>query len=99
MNKNTEFFTTQEPDTLLSEIAGYFEDCGYKFEVADNKYKVKGTITQENEEPIEMTIKILKAESGKFAVDFNRNAGDSLKFFQHFAAIKDYFGDIVDATY
>jgi hypothetical protein len=46
-----------------------------------------------------MTIKILKAESGKYAVDFNRNAGDSLKFFQHFSAIKDYFGDIVDATY
>lgn len=44
VNKNTEFFTTQDPNQTLNEIAGYFEDGGFKFEVADNKYKVKGTI-------------------------------------------------------
>ena len=81
VNKNTEFFTTEDPETLLAELAGYFEECGFKFEVADNKYKVKGTIIEENEEPIAVTIKILKTDNGKFAVDFNRNSGDSLKFY------------------
>lgn len=76
VNKNTEFFTSEDPDKLLNEIAGYFEESGYKFDVAANKYKVKGTIIIEGEESIDMTIKIFKADNGKYAVDFSRNGGD-----------------------
>lgn len=33
-NKNTEFFTTECPENILEEILGYFEEKGYKTEVA-----------------------------------------------------------------
>jgi hypothetical protein len=99
INKNTEFFTTAEPDLMLDELAGYFEEKGYKFTISKDKYKIKVTITIEDEEAFEMTVRILKAAPGKYCVEFNRNDGDQLHFFNQFNIIKDVFGDLVDATY
>lgn len=99
VQKNTEFFTTADPETLLGEIAGYFEEKGYTFAVAKDKYKIKGTILVDKEDPIDVTVKILKADKDKYCVEFTRTGGDQLQFFNQYAIIKDYFGDLVDASY
>ena len=76
VNKTTEFFSTANPDELLEELAGYFAEKGYKFEIAKDKYKVKAEIMEEGAEPIEITAKISKAAPEKYCVEFNRIAGD-----------------------
>ena len=80
VNKNTEFFSTANPNELLNELAGYFEEKGYKFDIAKDKYKVKVAMIEGNDS-IEMTVKILKATPEKYCVEFNRTSGDQLLFF------------------
>lgn len=41
VNKNTEFFTTENPDDVLDELVGYFEEKKCKVQVAGDKYRVK----------------------------------------------------------
>jgi serine/threonine protein kinase len=41
VKKTTEFFTTECPDDILDELVGYFEEKGYKPEIAQDKYKLK----------------------------------------------------------
>jgi serine/threonine protein kinase len=41
VKKTTEFFTTEVPDDILDELVGYFEEKGYKPEIAQDKYKLK----------------------------------------------------------
>ena len=59
VNKNTEFFTTELPEDILDELTGYFEEKGFKFQVAKDRYKVKVEILIEEQEPIDMCIRIL----------------------------------------
>lgn len=59
-----------------------------------------GQDEQEGEEepelpPVEMTINILKADSDKFVVEFNRKSGDQLHFFQEFALLRDNLADLI----
>ena len=81
IGKNTEFFTQENPDELLMEIAGYFETKEYKVQVAKDKYKVKGTIIEEGKEPIEVVIRIFKVPPKRYCVEVTRNEGDQLEFF------------------
>lgn len=97
-NKNTEFFTTEQPDIILQELEGYFEEKGYKVQVAKDKYKVKVEILSESQAPVEMNIKITKADHEKFCVEFNKSGGDALDFFKHYNTIKDEL-DLEDAVY
>jgi hypothetical protein len=82
VNKNTEFFTTECPDTVLEEILGYFEEKGYRAQCAKDKYKIKAEILSEEQAPVDMTIKILKADQDKYCVEFQRTNGDQLDFFK-----------------
>jgi len=34
IEKNTEFFSNENPDMIIEDLAGYFEEKGYKFELA-----------------------------------------------------------------
>jgi hypothetical protein len=82
VNKNTEFFTTENPDIVLEELIGYFFDKGCKTIVADGKYKIKVQQSIYKELDLEYTIRILKATHDKYCVEFNRNGGDQLEFFK-----------------
>jgi len=97
IQKNTEFFSNENPDILLSELAGYFEEKGQKFTMSDDKYKIKAAVLVEGLDPIEMNIKILKAAHDKFCVEFNRTGGDQLEFFKQYNVIKEMFDDIIVA--
>ena len=96
VSKLTEFMTTQSPDDLLDELAGYFEERQAKYEIAKDKYKIKVQLV-EDEQLLQMVVYILKADAGKYCVEFNRTCGDQLLFFKAFTGIKEAFDDIVDA--
>jgi hypothetical protein len=66
---------------MFDEILGFCEEKRFKFQAAKDKYKVKVEILLEGEEPIEITVKILKAAASKYCVEFSRNGGDQLLFF------------------
>jgi hypothetical protein len=47
VQKNTVLFTKESPDSALDEMAGYFEEKGYKYSIDDDKYKIKVEILSE----------------------------------------------------
>jgi len=98
VNKNTELFSSYDADTLLDTICDFAEKQGYKFEVAKDKYKIKLEILL-GEEKIDITAKITKAAADKYCIEFNRTGGDSILFFEQFKNIREYFGDLINATY
>jgi len=51
------------------------------------------------EEEVEITINILRADKDKYCIEFIRNGGDPLLFFDKFEEIKDYIGELIDTTY
>lgn len=55
--------------------------------------------TAEGEDAVELTINILKADSSKYCIEFIKNGGDALLFFEKFEEIKDYIGELIDTTY
>jgi len=46
-----------------------------------------------------MIIRIFEVSNGKYCVDFTRVEGDTLKFYEQFASIKDYLGDLIYSSY
>ena len=100
INKNTELFSTQDPDVLLEEILNYAETQGYKdYKVSKDKYKIKLPVVTKVGEYTEMTIEILKADQNKVCIDFTRAGGDTLPFYNEFNLIKEYLGELIDTTY
>ena len=102
VNKNTELFSTADPDYLLEELEAALVNQGYKVNIASDKYKIKiQKDVIESEDSIylmAMNIKILKAGTDKYCVEFNKTQGDQLSFFKEFNTIKEVLGDLVDAT-
>lgn len=98
VNKNTEFFTTENPDEVLDEILGYFDEKGYKAACAKDKYKVKVEILSEEQAPVDICIKIMKAAADKYCVEFIRTEGDQLDFLKVYQKIKDEL-DLEDTFY
>jgi len=98
VGKNTEFFTTENPDDVLDELVGYFEEKGFKVNIAKDKYKLKVTQPIDEEFDVEFTVRILKAAAEKYCVEFNRNGGDQLIFLNQFKVAKEEL-DLEDAVY
>ena len=98
INKNTEIFSTHDPEELLYSVVDYVESKGYKFKLVDGQFKIKFQILAEEEDPIDVTASVSKVADKKFCLDFVRKNGDSLAFFSHYQEIKDYLGDLIDAT-
>lgn len=98
VKKNTDLFSTHDPETLFDEIINFFDIKGFKYDVAKGRYKVKLQIIPEGGEQVDMTIKVLKAADEKFVIDFQRTNGDQIKFFEQFNGIKEYMGNYINAT-
>lgn len=110
VKKNTEFFSTSSPDTLVNEIGGYLQEKGHAVKLDPKKYKLKVTLKNETEEgssgaegaveeepPVEISIKILEVQEGKYCVEFTRTAGDQLQFFEEYTKIHDELADLANA--
>lgn len=79
VNKNTEFFSTMDPETLINEIGGYLQEKGHVVKLDAKKYKMKVVLkteveegssgaegaTSEEEPPIEMTVKLLEVQGAE----------------------------------
>ena len=52
-----------------------------------------------SQDKVVMKVEILSAGKGKVCLDFSKVDGDSLAFYNEFAIIKDYLGDLIDASY
>ena len=59
---------------------------------------MKFQILEEKEDPIDVTAKITKVGKDKFCLEVDRKTGDSLAFYTHFNNIKEFLGDLIDAT-
>lgn len=100
INKNTELFSTADPDLILDTLIQYAETQGYKnFQVAKDKYKMKLSLVNKEGEPCEMKVELLKADPEKICIDFTKTDGDSLVFYKEFNVVKDFLGDLVDASF
>jgi hypothetical protein len=49
-------------------------------------------------EKVNLTIKVLKVEDGKFVIDFQKTQGDQIKYLEVFSDIKEYMSDYINAT-
>lgn len=95
--KNTEIFSTHHPDELLDSIVDYVEKMGYEHKLVDKQYKLKFQILQDQER-IDVTAKVTKVDKDKYCLEFDRKSGDSLAFYNHFNNIKEFLGDLINAT-
>jgi hypothetical protein len=41
VKKNTDLFSTNDPEILIDEILNFLEAKGYKYELAKGRYKIK----------------------------------------------------------
>jgi hypothetical protein len=109
IHKNTEFFSTTDPAILLQVLNEYAHDTGITIDVAKGKFKAKLRQVFEDDqsiEVVEVTARILRVpvtadgQQEKYCVEFTKSGDtDSLKFFDRFTNIKEYFGEFVNATY
>ena len=99
VNKNTDLFSTCLPDDLLDTLVDFAEKKGFKYTVAKDKYKVKVEILEQDAGTVEISAKVSKVDKDKYVVEFNRVSGDSIVFFKHFNDIKEFYGELVNATY
>jgi hypothetical protein len=101
VHRNTEFFSTYDPKVLFDVLQQYAEESGCQVELAKDKYKAKLQILME-EGAVEMNVKVMRVPEvdGKICVEFSKCSGtDSIKFFEKFNNVKEYFGEFINATY
>ena len=97
--KNTELFSTADPDTLLDSLLAYAEALGYtEYKLSKDKYKLKLPILNAKNQKVEIKIEILKVDHEKVCVEFTKLDGDFLTFVDEFNLIKDYMGELIDAS-
>jgi len=99
VNKNTELFSLFDAETLWTALLEFVESQGIKHEMAKDKYKMKLQILIPEGDRIDMTVKVLKVDHEKVCLEFSRTGGDQLIFFSEFSKIKEYYGDLINATY
>jgi hypothetical protein len=103
--KNTEFFSTNHPDEILSQLVDFLEKAGSKYDISKDKYKIKATLSPKDssgseDEIVHVKFNILEAsKDGKMCMEMQRVRGDAIVFFEQFKMIKDFCGTIANATY
>ena len=75
VHKNTEMFSTYDPDTLLKILDECADKMGAEMEVYAGKFKARLKMATEMDN-IELKVNILKVDDGKNCVEFNRIQGD-----------------------
>ena len=97
--KNTELFSTADPDTLLDSILAYATALGYtEYKLSKDRFKLKRPVLNEKNQKVEIKIEILKVDENKACVEFTKLDGDYLTFIDEFNLIKDYMGELIDAS-
>lgn len=107
VKKNTEFFTSHQPEALVDEIGGYLQELHHVCVLDAKKYKFRVKFINPEpaekaegaaeEEPLEFTIKILNVDDKRHCVEFNRISGNQLQFFETYQGLMEEYADLVSA--
>jgi hypothetical protein len=95
--RNTEFYSNEKACDLLASLDQYASEKGYNINVSDKKYKMKVQILQENNDAMEMMIRILKVSEEQNAVEFALVSGEKKDFLAGFNEFKSALVSISDA--
>ena len=98
VHKNTELFSTYDPDTLLGTLNEYAETMGASITLAKDKYKAKLSANTESGK-VDIKVRVLKVSEDKYCVEFNRVSGDQLDFFNAYNTIRDFFGPLNNTAF
>lgn len=103
-NKNTEFFSTYNPDMIEEALIQYLVD-EYKVEprVNQGKYKMKFALQTKNieggDEESEVCVRILQVSDAEMcAVEFTKLGGNNVTFLDHFNEISKALDNFNDAV-
>jgi hypothetical protein len=92
-------FSTYDPDTLMSTAIDFANGSNCKTTLATDKFKAKVTIMTEQEEQVEMKVRVLKVDEGKNCVEVTRVSGDQMEFYKAFNAMREFFDNLNDTAY
>lgn len=100
---NTHFFSTWSPDAIEETLVAKLSFREIAVMTNDKKYKLKFKITTKDQSKLETEVQIcvrilkVEGEEGKYCVEFQRVAGDNVKFTEHFNTYKKELNLIEDA--
>jgi hypothetical protein len=92
VNKNTELFSPYTAETLLDALKAYCTEKGVKYELKNDKHKMKIHFSSEE---VDLECKILSVDEATNVIDFQRLNGGCMSFFDQYAHIKDFLEDLV----
>lgn len=95
--KYTEFFSTATEDKLFDTLAYFAENQATEFKLDDKSYKCKMGVLQ-NDEKIELVVKVLKIGEDKHCVEFTKKSGNKHEFNKFYQEAKTFFGGLVNTT-
>lgn len=95
--KNTEFFSNERAEDLLASIDLYLSEKQYKFQVSDNKYKVKFQVLYEDKPSVEGVVRVLKVNENQNCVEVSKVAGERPQFFSEYKEFEKALAGISDA--
>jgi len=95
VNKNTELFSVYSAETLLDALKAYCTEKVLKYEIVKDKYKMKIHFPSEE---IDICCKILSMDEDTNCIEFNRQRGGCMTFFDQFNQMRDFLGDLVTSS-
>ena len=109
VKRNTLLFSTYDPEFVFKSLIKALEDQDITPVFDYKKCKISFTKVYEQddeelkaelpEKSCKVAVRLTQVEKEKICVEFQRQAGDSLYFFEQFKLMKDALDDINDATY
>ena len=93
--RRTEFFSNFSADELFQTIIVFAAEYSSDTEANTNEYKVTLKIINE-ENYVEVVIKILRVNKEKHCVEITKKKGDKYEFLNVYMKIKAYFGGMVN---
>ena len=95
IKKNTELFSIYSADTLMDALKAYCTERGLKYKVQEDKHKIKIAFPSEE---IEICCKILSLNEDTNCLEICRQRGSCMAFYDQFAHIEEFLGDLVLAN-
>lgn len=92
IKKNTELFSVYSAETLLSALKAFCTEKGLKYDVQQDKHKIKITFPSED---MQVVCKILSLNEDTNCLEFNRTRGSCMTFYDQFSHLKEFLGDLV----
>lgn len=96
-SKNTEFFSTEQPFVIFSEIHSLLKEAKFNVKVPGETWQMKFKLPDDE---TKCSVNILKVDANRVCVEFYRTAGSQITFFNWYKEFKAkrQIAVFVDAT-